>query len=153
VALGENLAAYNSQFAVRPRRGDTPLAIAEAYLREYQPGPMPRVFQTTVLYDRNGTKLAEIVEEGYRTWIPLNRISPDFVNALIATEDATFYENPGYDARRVVGAMIQNAESGSVVSGASTITMQLARQLFFNTEDRYDQTMDRKVFEMLLARI
>jgi penicillin-binding protein 1C len=152
VALGENLAAYNSQFAVRPRRGDTPLAIAEAYLREYQPGPMPRVFQTTVLYDRNGTKLAEIVEEGYRTWIPLNRISPDFVNALIATEDATFYENPGYDARRVVGAMIQNAESGSVVSGASTITMQLARQLFFNTEDRYDQTMDRKVFEMLLAQ-
>src|SRR5687768_5099163 len=38
IALGENLAAYNSQYAVRPRRGDTPLAIAEAYLREYQPG-------------------------------------------------------------------------------------------------------------------
>src|SRR5688500_4619897 len=64
--LGEYLADYRANYAVHPRRGSTPLAIAEAYLREYQPGPLPRVFQTTVLYDRNGVKLAEIVEEGYR---------------------------------------------------------------------------------------
>src|SRR5690606_27491742 len=84
-SLGEYLAVYNSQFDIRERRGTTPLAIAEAYLREYQPGPLPRVFQTTVIYDRHGTKLAEIVDEGYRTWIPLNRISPHLINALLAT--------------------------------------------------------------------
>lgn len=150
--LGEYLAAYNTQYSVSPRRADTPLAIAEAYLQEYQPGVLPRVFQTTILYDRNGVKLAEIVEEGYRTWIPLERMSPDLVNAILATEDATFYTNPGYDARRVLGAMMQNAEAGEVISGASTITMQLARQLFFTPEERFDQTMDRKIFETLLAQ-
>ena len=150
--VGEYLAAYNTQYAVSPRRAATPLAIAEAYLREYQPGPMPRVFQTTMIYDRNGTKLAEIVEEGYRTWVPLSRISPDLVHALLATEDATFYTNPGFDARRVIGALMQNAEAGEVISGASTVTMQLARQLFFSPEERFGQTMDRKIFETLLAQ-
>ncbi|MCC6454302.1 MAG: transglycosylase domain-containing protein [Caldilineaceae bacterium] len=150
--LGQYLAAYNMQYSVMPRRASSPLAIAEAYLREYQPGPEPRVFQTTMLYDRNGTKLAEIVDEGYRTWVPLSRISPDLIHALLATEDATFYTNPGYDARRVVGAMMQNAEAGEVISGASTVTMQLARQLFFTQDERYEQTLDRKVFEALLAQ-
>jgi penicillin-binding protein 1C len=150
--LGDYLYAYNSQYSVAPRRGETPLAIAEAYMREYQEGLLPRVFQTTMVYDRHGTKLAEIVEEGYRTWVSLNRISPYFLQALIATEDASFYTNPGYDARRVVGAMMQNAEAGSVISGASTVTMQLARQLFFSTEERFSQSMDRKVFETLLAQ-
>jgi penicillin-binding protein 1C len=150
--IGDYLVAYNSQFQVKPRRADTPLAIAEAYLREYQPGPEPRVFQTTVLYDRHGTKLAEIVDEGYRTWVPISRISPHLIKALLATEDATFYENPGYDARRVMGAIMQNAEAGEVISGASTVTMQLARQLFFSPEERFNQTIDRKVFETLLAQ-
>ena len=152
IMLAEHLAAYNSQFDIKERRGASPLAIAEAYLREYQPGPMPRVFQTTVIYDRHGTKLAEVVDEGYRTWVPLNRISPHLINAILATEDATFYTNPGYDARRVVGAMMQNAEAGSVISGASTVTMQLARQLFFDPDQRFDQTIDRKIFETLLAQ-
>ncbi len=150
--IGEHLAAYNTQYAVRPRRATTPLAIAEAYMRQYQPGLLPRVFQTTMVYDRNGTKLAEIVEEGYRTWVPLNRISPDLINALLATEDATFYANPGYDARRVIGALMQNAEAGEVISGASTVTMQLARQLFFGPDERFGQTVDRKIYETLLAQ-
>jgi len=150
--IGDYLAVYSSQYAVKPRRGTTPLAITEAYLRQYQPGPLPRVFQTTTVYDRHGTKLAEIADEGYRTWVPIERISPNFVSALLATEDATFFENPGYDARRVVRAIMQNAEAGGVISGASTITMQLARQLFFTPDERFDQTMERKIFEALLAQ-
>jgi penicillin-binding protein 1C len=150
--LGEYLAAYRERYSVAPRRASTAQAIAEAYLQEYQPGPLPRVFQTTILYDRNGTKLAEIVDEGYRTWVPLSRISPHLINALIATEDATFYSNPGYDARRVAGALMQNAEAGEVISGASTVTMQLARQLFFSPQERFEQTMDRKIFETLLSQ-
>ena len=93
--VGEYLAEYQARYTVAPRRASTAQAIAEAYLQEYQPGPLPRVFQTTILYDRNGVKLAEIVDEGYRTWVPLSRISPHLINALIATEDATFYANPG----------------------------------------------------------
>ena len=70
VNVGKYLAVYQAQYAVQPRRAATPLGVAEAYLREYQPGPEPRVFQTTVLYDRNGTKLAEIVDEAIAHGFP-----------------------------------------------------------------------------------
>ncbi|HXF60410.1 MAG TPA: transglycosylase domain-containing protein [Caldilineaceae bacterium] len=148
----EYLIAYRERYQIGPRPASDPLGVAEAYLRQYQPGPLPRVFQTTILYDRNGVKLAEIIDEGYRTWVPLNRISPHLLDAIIATEDATFYSNPGYDPRRVLGAMMQNAEAGEVVSGASTITMQLARNLFFTPRERFEQSMERKAFEALLAQ-
>jgi penicillin-binding protein 1C len=150
--LDEYLTAYRERYHLRPRPAADPLGVAEAYLRQYQPGPLPRVFQTTILYDRLGVKLAEITDEGYRTWVPLSRISPHLINAIIATEDSTFFSNPGYDARRVIAAMMQNAEAGEVVSGASTITMQLARQIFFSPQERYEQSMDRKAFEALLAQ-
>ena len=97
-------------------------------------------------------RLAEIFEEGQRTWVSLDQISPHLIDAVIATEDATFFANPGVDARRVVGAFLQNAEAGGVVSGASTITMQLARLLFFSPEERFEQSMERKIFEALLAQ-
>jgi penicillin-binding protein 1C len=150
--LDDYLIEYRTRYALAPRPAPDPLGAVEAYLQRYQPGPLPRVFQTTTILDRNGLKLAEIVDEGYRTWVSLDQISPHIRDAVIATEDATFYSNPGYDARRVVGAMMQNAEAGTVVSGASTITMQLARQLFFTPEERYEQSMERKAFEALLAQ-
>lgn len=154
--LGANLDAYLAEYGatyhLSPRPAGDPMQIAEAYLAEYQPGLLPRVFQTTIIYDRHGNRLADIVDEGYRTWVPLDRISPYLRDAVIATEDASFYTNPGFDPRRVIGALVQNAEAGEVVSGASTITMQLARQLFFSPEERFAQSMDRKAFEALLSQ-
>ena len=125
--------------------------VAEAYLQIYQPGPLPRVFQTTFVYDRNGELLAELIGEGRREWVSLDRISPHLINATIATEDATFFSNPGVDPVRIAGAALQNVEQGQIVSGASTITMQLARNLFLGSEERYDQTFDRKIAEAGLA--
>ncbi len=127
-------------------------AVAEAYMRRHQPGPLPRIFETTRIYDRHGTQLAELIDDGYRTWVPLEQISPHLINAVLATEDASFYTNPGYDVRRVIGALMQNAEAGEIISGASTITMQLARQIFFTPEERFEQSVDRKAFETLLAQ-
>ena len=100
------VAAYHAEYSLQPRPAADPLGVVEGYLRKYQPGPLPRVFQTTYIYDRNGTRLAELFNEGYRTWVPLSRISPNLIHAIVATEDATFYTNPGFDARRVVGAMM-----------------------------------------------
>ena len=125
--------------------------VVEAYLQLYQPGPLPRMFQTTFIYDRNGILLAELIGEGRREWVPLDQISPHLINATIATEDATFFTNPGVDPFRIAGAALQNVEQGEIVSGASTITMQLARNLFLGSEDRYDQTFDRKIAEAGLA--
>ena len=135
-----------------PRPAAELSTVVEAYLQRYQPGPLPRLFQTTILYDRNGEILAEIYGEGRRTWVSLDQISPHLIDATIATEDATFFTNSGVDPGRILGAAWQNAEQGDIVSGASTITMQLARNLFLGPEARYNQSVDRKVLEAGLAR-
>jgi penicillin-binding protein 1C len=127
-------------------------AVVETYLQTYQPGPLPRLFQTTYLYDRNGVQIAELFGEGRRTWIALNRMSPHLINATIATEDASFYDNMGIDPLRIAVAAWQNHQSGEIISGASTITMQLARNLFLGPEERYNPNMDRKVLEVGLAQ-
>jgi len=136
--------------------GDRPASrlpvVVEAYLQKYQPGPLPRLFQTTYLYDRNGIQLAELFEEGRRTWVGLGLISPNLVNATIATEDDSFYSNMGIDPLRMVAAAWQNQQEGEIISGASTITMQLARNLFLRPEERFDPSMDRKVLEVGLAQ-
>jgi penicillin-binding protein 1C len=129
-----------------------PLAVVESYLRLYQPGPLPRVFQTTRLYDRHGALLAELFEEGRRTWAPLDQISQYLVDATIATEDASFYQNSGIDPLRIAAAFVRNLQQGEVVSGASTITMQLARNLFLGADQRFDQSLDRKILEAGLAQ-
>ena len=56
------------------------------------------------------------------------------------------------DTARVIGAALQNWQEGQVVSGASTITMQLARNLFLGPDERYEQSMDRKMLEAGLAQ-
>jgi len=136
--------------------GDRPAsrlpAVVETYLQKYQPGPLPRLFQTTYLYDRNGLQLAEVFEEGRRTWVGLSRVSETLINATVATEDDSFYSNIGIDPLRIAAAAWRNQQAGSVLSGASTITMQLARNLFLGPEDRYDPTMDRKLLEVGLAQ-
>ncbi|MBI3960385.1 MAG: transglycosylase domain-containing protein, partial [Chloroflexi bacterium] len=144
-------ACQSSTQSIGPRPALGLSAVVEAYLQQYQPGPMPRLFQTTYLYDRNGTLLAELYEEGRRSWVKIDRVSPYLIDATVATEDATFFTNPGVDPARIAGAALQNMEGGAVVSGASTITMQLARNLFLGFDERYDQNLDRKILEAGLA--
>ena len=141
----------SNQLGDRRPAADT-VGSVEAYLARYQPGPAPRLFQTTRLYDRNGTLIAELWDEGRRTWIGLDRISKHLIDATIATEDASFRENAGVDPGRIIAAALRNTQAGEVTSGASTITMQLARNLFLGPDQRYDQTMDRKMIEAGLAQ-
>lgn len=135
-----------------PRAAADPLTAVESYLQQYQPGPLPRVFQTTRLYDRHGALLAELFDEGQRTWAPLERISQHLIDATVATEDATFFVNNGVDPVRIAGALLNNLQTGEITSGASTITMQLARNLFLGPDQRYDQSVDRKLIEVGLAQ-
>src|SRR5438876_138124 len=88
---------YNAEFVLRPRPAGTAQAAAEAYMARYQPGVTPRIFQSSYLYDREGKLITELFDEGHRTWLPLDRISPYMRNAVIATEDASFYKNTGVD--------------------------------------------------------
>jgi penicillin-binding protein 1C len=111
-------------------------------------------FETTRIKDRNGNVLYEIIDPnaGRRTYVPLQRISPFLVAATIATEDKNFYSHPGFDYSAILRAFWQNYQAGGeTVSGASTITQQLARTLFFTPEERVARNYERKVREALLA--
>lgn len=155
VAQGEidrYVARYEATYQLAPRPSGDLQAVAEAYMRRYQPGPEPRIFESSYVYDRKGRLLAELFDEGRRVWVPLSSMSPDLVRAIVATEDATFYTNSGVDRRRIVGALLRNLANPSRLSGASTITMQLARNLFMPPAERFAPTLDRKVAEVLLAQ-
>ncbi len=81
----------------------------------------------SVLLASDGTVLAEYKRVN-RQWVALDQISPNVVNALIATEDHRFYQHHGIDFRRTVGAVLSTL-SGDL-QGGSTITQQLARNLY-----------------------
>jgi len=110
-------------------------------------------FETTRIYDRKGDLIYEILDPtaGRRTYTPLEEISPYVIAATIATEDKDFYTNPGFDPIAIMRALLQNYTSGQVVSGASTITQQLARTLLFSPEERSETTARRKAREIVLA--
>jgi penicillin-binding protein 1C len=110
-------------------------------------------FETTRIMDRNGNMLYEILDPtaGRRTYVPLGKISPYLVAATIATEDKEFYNHPGVDIFAILRAVWQNYQSGETVSGASTITQQLARALLLSPEERTDISYQRKVREAILA--
>ncbi len=103
----------------------------------------------TLVTDRNGRELADV---GYHTGdhrvaVPLADVSPNMINATIAIEDKNFYSNPGFDAMAILRAMYDDLRTGHIVSGASTITQELAKQQFLTP----DQTYSRKIKELALA--
>jgi penicillin-binding protein 1C len=110
-------------------------------------------FETTRIYDRAGNLLYEILDPtaGRRTYTPLADISPFMVAATLAAEDKNFFSHPGFDPWAVLRAFVQNAQSGETVSGASTLTQQLARTLLMDPQERTDRSYLRKVREALLA--
>ncbi len=110
-------------------------------------------FETTRILDRNGNVLYEIIDPnaGRRTYVPLDRISPNVVAATIATEDKDFYSHPGFDPWAITRALWENYRTEGQGGGASTITQQLARNLLLSPEERVQRTYTRKAREIILA--
>ena len=110
-------------------------------------------FATTEILDRDGNLLWEIIDPtgGRRTNISLDQISPDLIAATIATEDRFFYLNVGVDPIAIGRALYYNLSEGEIVSGASTITQQLARNVLLTPEERTEQSFSRKLKEAVLA--
>jgi len=108
---------------------------------------------STRIYDRHGRLLYEVVlaREGTHTYVPLEQIPESLREATIAVEDASFYRNPGFDVVAISRALVQNLQAGEIVAGGSTISQQLARNLYFSREERSSHNPWRKVRETLLA--
>ena len=110
-------------------------------------------FVSSKIYARDGSLLYEVMDPrgGRRVYVPLDRISPHLIQATIATEDADFYRHPGFDPVAMLKAIYRNLRAGETVSGASTITQQLARNLLLSPEERTQRTAWRKIKEVILA--
>jgi penicillin-binding protein 1C len=101
-------------------------------LDQIVPPPLERAAERSQLVrDRNGELLRAfpVAEGRWRLAADLDGIDPDFVTALLAYEDSRFYEHPGIDAQAVFRAAYEGLRAGRIVSGASTLTMQVARLL------------------------
>ena len=101
----------------------------------------------SVILDRNGKIFGQIYVENRQT-VPYEQLPPDLVNAVVAVEDAKFYQHHGYDLLGIIRATLKNLTAGHVRQGASTITQQLARNSFSLKE----RTFRRKLLEVFLAR-
>src|SRR5690349_19715748 len=109
-------------------------------LTDYQPKIPLRV------YSAEGTLLGEFGEER-RAFVSIASVPKTMISAIIAAEDERFYQHRGVDYVGVARAALSNFVSGGVRQGASTITMQVARNFFLSKE----KTLTRKFNEMLLA--
>jgi len=100
------------------------------------PEPLSRIIETppTEIYAATGERIMII---GGRETVPLNRVSPFFIQAVIATEDHRFWGHHGIDHLRIVKAFWINLFRSGRVEGASTITQQLAKNLFFSFQRAY----------------
>ncbi|MBI4213506.1 MAG: PBP1A family penicillin-binding protein [Chloroflexi bacterium] len=111
------------------------------------------IFKTTRILDRNGRLIYELFDpdQGKRTVVRLAELPPEAINAFVAVEDASFYDNPGIDPRGILRALLQDIVAGEIVEGGSTITQQLIRNVLFTDEERYSTTVERKLKEAVLS--
>ncbi|MBT8369946.1 MAG: transglycosylase domain-containing protein, partial [Deltaproteobacteria bacterium] len=110
------------------------------------PEPLSRIIETppTEIFAATGER---IILLGGREAIPLKRVSPYFIQAVLATEDHRFWEHHGVDKLRTLKALWVTIFEPGKIQGASTITQQLAKNLFFS----FRRTYLRKFREMLVA--
>lgn len=103
--------------------------------------------ERSIVYDVHGTEMGRLHGEN-RISVPLAEVSPDFLNALLSREDHRFYDHGGIDYRGLARAVVRDLQDRSFTQGASTITMQLARNSFALS----GKSLHRKLLEVALAR-
>jgi len=103
--------------------------------------------------DRYGRTLYEVIDQemGRNTPVPISFIPQSLRQATIATEDRSFYTNPGVDLLGIIRAFWINLRGGETLAGGSTITQQVARNLLLSETEQYQRTIRRKLRESWLA--
>src|SRR3954471_519445 len=114
-------------------------------LAAFQPGGAP------LLLDRHGEVFADLAQAEHRV-VPLSSLPGQVAQAFLAVEDKRFYEHRGVDWTRVGGAVLADLHSGDFTQGFSTLTMQLARNVFPERIPGEEQTTRRKLLEIRVAQ-
>lgn len=110
-------------------------------LRTYAPT------ETSYIYDIKGKLLSSLHGEANRRIVRLDRVSPDLKRAVLAIEDSHFYHHHGINPTSIGRALLVNFKSGGVEEGASTLSMQLVKNIFLS----HERTYSRKLAEAVLA--
>jgi membrane peptidoglycan carboxypeptidase len=137
------------------------LVTYESYARDLVPPEelaVNRPSAGAIILDRNGKLLYRYVDdkEGLRYPVRLDQVSPAFLAATIATEDANFFTNPGVNVRGLVRAARENVgpllrEEELSGTGGSSITQQLVKNLYIAGDERAERSLDRKARELVFA--
>ncbi len=114
---------------------------------EYNLEEMEHMEAASIIYDREGKEMGKIFIQN-RHPVPLDKVSPMMVKAVIAAEDNKFYSHDGVDYMGILRAAITNYRRGKISQGASTVTQQVARNSF----ELRERTYKRKLVEMFLAQ-
>lgn len=102
--------------------------------------------ENSEILDKDGNVIEKIQRSGLRTIVKYEEIDEDLKNAFIATEDRKFFEHHGFNYKRLAGAIIEAIKNGSSPRGTSTITQQLARNLYL-PHIKSEKTLSRKIKE------
>jgi len=94
-----------------------------------------------------GRMRAFVTGPGTAAWVPLGDIAPYMINAVLSREDGRFYRHAGVDPQEIRNAIVRNVSAGRFVYGASTLSMQLAKNVFLARE----KTLVRKLQEFVLT--
>lgn len=107
--------------------------------------------ENSILYDQDGNVVDSVMtQQGLRTNITYDQMPQDLVDAFVAVEDKTFWEHHGFNVVRIMGAIVDSVRSGGKIKGTSTITQQLARNIYL-TDQKSRYSMIRKVKEAYYA--
>lgn len=107
-----------------------------------------RLISATRVYDIHGELISKLFEQN-RIVVTESNMSPYLSQAIIANEDTRFYHHIGIDPIGIARALLVNIRTGGIAEGGSTVTQQLAREMFLNQE----RTIVRKIREAILAVI
>ena len=105
--------------------------------------------ESPVYYDDGKTLIGVFFKKTHRRYLHYDEIPKLFIKALIATEDQRFFEHHGFDIKAILRAFIANLKAGRIVEGGSTITQQLAKNIFGRRKRTYSAKL-KELFQAIL---
>ena len=123
----------------------------EAKAATFDYGRLDAMESASVIYDRNGAVLGRMFTQN-RDQVSIEQFSPALLTAVVAAEDARFYQHHGVDYKGIARAMVKNFRAGKKAQGASTLAQQLARNTFPDLLPPQDRTYQRKLLELAVGR-
>ena len=106
--------------------------------------------RSSVIYDDQGKEVDSVYYSQDRTLIKYDDCPEDLINAFVALEDKTFWKHHGFNWTRMVGAVVSSLTGGGRISGTSTITQQLSRNVYL-ADVKSERSIKRKILEMYYA--